>query len=289
MEACIKIERESIAPKADIRVLRLQIDTKLKWGPHVRKIQEKMSRQLMALSKISTSTWGATFAKARQVYTAVVRPAMTYGSSVWHTPSELKDTSKSLINKMSIMQNKCLRVISGAYRATSVRVLKAETQIASMRIHLDQLQAQARCRLLNDGQALLIRRACKRIKGNLQDRTGPRREKKETPGNSKQAWLTHIVPKVKIERGRLSTLHESMKSKRQLSFEPSITRLEAVVEPLEQRKMARKLENVQKQSDVTNTSTERENWVSSHSTTRRPNKGTKLADHSNKIQKNWSR
>ena len=93
------------------------------------------------------------------------------------------------------MQNKCLRVISGAYRATPVKVLEAETQIAPMGIHLDQLQALARCRLRNDGQALLIRRACKRIKGHLQGRTGPRREKKVTPGDSKQAWLTHIVPK----------------------------------------------------------------------------------------------
>lgn len=33
----------------------------------------------MALTKISTSTWAATSVKARQIYTAVVRPVMTYG------------------------------------------------------------------------------------------------------------------------------------------------------------------------------------------------------------------
>ena len=48
------------------------------------------------------------------------------------------------------MQNKCLRVVSEAYRATSVNVLKIETQIALMNIHLNQLQTQAKSRLRND-------------------------------------------------------------------------------------------------------------------------------------------
>ena len=85
------------------------------------------------------------------------------------------------------MQNKCLRVISEAYRITSMKILEIETQIASMRIHLNQLQTLIRCRLRNDDQALLIRRACKRIKDHLQDRTKSRREKKVTSRDSKQA------------------------------------------------------------------------------------------------------
>lgn len=53
----------------------LQIGTKLKWRPHVKKIQGKMATQTRPLTKITTSTWGATFARARHVYCAVVRPA----------------------------------------------------------------------------------------------------------------------------------------------------------------------------------------------------------------------
>ena len=68
MAASINIASTEIEPKTDIRVLGLQIDTKLKWGPHVRKTQKKMVKKSMALTKISTSTWGVTFTKARQVY-----------------------------------------------------------------------------------------------------------------------------------------------------------------------------------------------------------------------------
>lgn len=74
----------------------VQLDTKLKWHAHVREEEKKMTKQTLALAKIATSTWGVTFARARHVYTAVVRPAMTYGSAVWHAPKEVKGLAKSL-------------------------------------------------------------------------------------------------------------------------------------------------------------------------------------------------
>ena len=83
------------------------------------------------------------------------------------------------------MQNKCLRIISDVYKVTSVRVLKIETHIVSMKVYLNQLQAQIRCRLRNDDQTQLIHSACKRIKDKLQDRTESRRDKKETSRNNK--------------------------------------------------------------------------------------------------------
>lgn len=88
MQATINIVNNTVSPRTDIRVLGLQIDTALKWGPQIKKVQERMIKQSMAPTKISASTWGAFFARARQVYTAVVRPAITYESTVWHTPKD---------------------------------------------------------------------------------------------------------------------------------------------------------------------------------------------------------
>ena len=64
MFTVIQIENNIIKPKTDIRILGLQIDSKLKLGAHTRKIKEKMTKQSRALTKISTSTWGATLLKA---------------------------------------------------------------------------------------------------------------------------------------------------------------------------------------------------------------------------------
>lgn len=117
-----------------------------------------MVTQILALSKIATSAWGASFARARQVYSAVVRPAMTYGATVWHSPLGTKDARKGAVDKMVILQIKCLRIMAGAYKATPVEVLHAETLIPPMQEHLDQLQAKARSRLKISGQAAFIRK-----------------------------------------------------------------------------------------------------------------------------------
>ena len=142
MSATVTINTQIIKLKSNIRVLGLQINIRLKWGAHIQKIQKKMINQSMALTKISTSTWGATFSKAKQICIAVVHPAMTYGLSVWHTPKDVKKSSSS--NKLAILQNKYLWTIARAFKATLILVLKAETFIAPIDIHLDQLQAKAR-------------------------------------------------------------------------------------------------------------------------------------------------
>jgi hypothetical protein len=56
MTVTINIDFITIISKIDIRVLRLQIDIKLRWESHVRKIQKKMISQFMTLSKILIST-----------------------------------------------------------------------------------------------------------------------------------------------------------------------------------------------------------------------------------------
>ena len=189
MQATINIANNVVKPKTDIRVLGLQIDTALKWGPHIRKIQEKMTKQTLALTKLSTSTWGATFVRARQIYTAVVRPAITYGSTVWHTPSELRG-SKTLEKKLSIIQNKCLRSIAGAYRATPIPVLEAETYISPLILHLDRLQRNARNRMRHFKQ---VRNSCKKIVEKLRGARGRKRTVTSTPGVLKSAWATSTL------------------------------------------------------------------------------------------------
>ena len=56
MGASINIVGNEVSPKPEVKVLGLHIDTALKWGPHIKKTQEKMIKQTMALIKISTFT-----------------------------------------------------------------------------------------------------------------------------------------------------------------------------------------------------------------------------------------
>lgn len=88
MAAKVDLGAHQIVPKAQLKVLGLWTDGELQWGPHIKKVQTKMTTQTMALTKVAASTWGATLNKARQAYTAIVRPVVTYGASVWHSPRE---------------------------------------------------------------------------------------------------------------------------------------------------------------------------------------------------------
>lgn len=94
---------------------------------------------------------------------AAVRPAITYGSTVWYAPSGVKDAEKGTAGKLEIIQNRCLRVVAGAYKAMPLEVIQAKPMIPPMQEYLNQLQAKARSHLGTNGQAAFIRKQCKQV------------------------------------------------------------------------------------------------------------------------------
>ena len=181
-----------MSPKNNIRILGIQIDTKLTWGPHIRKVEDKMTRQTAALTRLTTSTWGASFAQAKRIYSAVVRPAITYGSSTWHTPSSEKGASKTMQRKLAVIQNKCLRVVAGAFKATPIEALEKETHTPPMHLHLDRLAGMAQERRRVTGMDTIIKKACQNIKTKLKSKRGRRRNVGHTPGERKSEWVDSL-------------------------------------------------------------------------------------------------
>ncbi|PQE16127.1 reverse transcriptase protein [Rutstroemia sp. NJR-2017a BBW] len=55
---------------------------------------------------------------------------------VWHTPSD-KDKAKRVTARLQGIQNKCLRTIVGAYRATSISWLEVEKYIPPIDLYLN--------------------------------------------------------------------------------------------------------------------------------------------------------
>ena len=109
-----------------------------------------METYINALLRTTALTWGATFIRAKQIYNAVIQPAIAYGAAIWHTPT-LIEGQKSLkpikaAIKLAKVQNKCLRAIAGAYRATPTSVLEVETLIPLLDLYLNEriLAFQAR-------------------------------------------------------------------------------------------------------------------------------------------------
>lgn len=187
MEASIKIGSVIKTPTTAVRVLEVQIDTKLKWGPHLKFIQSKMITQTLALSRLTTSTWGVCFAKARHVYNAVIRPAITFGSSIWHSPCGAPDSIKKTDKLLNDIQRECLRVVSGGFRATPQPIIEVETHMMPINLHLAHLQARTRKRLAEHGHNDRIETYCERIKRKLIPTKGRRRRQiTATPAKRKR-------------------------------------------------------------------------------------------------------
>jgi hypothetical protein len=100
MTITIKIDSNPIQSKIDIQVLDVQIDTRLKLDLHVRKIQEKMTKQIMILKKLSIFIWKTIFRKTRMLYIFVVHSTLTCDVFVWHM---LKNKKSRMINKLAII------------------------------------------------------------------------------------------------------------------------------------------------------------------------------------------
>jgi len=82
LQAYVQLDGTEKQPLPNIRVLRVWLDTKLRWLVYFREVQKKANAQTGALTRISASTWGVSFTRARQVYVVVVRPALAYRAGV---------------------------------------------------------------------------------------------------------------------------------------------------------------------------------------------------------------
>jgi len=91
---------------------------------------------MQSLQRLCKSTWGASFQKARHLYTAVVRPAMVYGAKVWMTPGGVPGYKKGITRPLEKMQNQALRHIAGAYKSVPEAILQKETEILLLYLYI---------------------------------------------------------------------------------------------------------------------------------------------------------
>jgi len=196
-QASLTLPGITIQPKDEVRVLGIWLDPKLRWGAHIRKTITKADHQLRGLQAVAASTWGATFSRARQVYTAVVRSSLTHGAGVWHAPTQGDRTSsKGVETPLDKYQNKGLRVVAGAFRATPVRALETETYIPPLNIYLDSRLATFRTRLKDTGLERIIEKQCEKLRQRLQRRRHTRQAPQRGPTRDQWAksWLEATAP-----------------------------------------------------------------------------------------------
>ena len=235
--ACITLGDTVKAPTKEVRVLGVWLDPKLKWSAHAKVVNQKGIIALAGLQRIVASTWGASFARARLLFSAVVRPTLAYGAGVWCN----MEGSNSVLSRARVIQNKGLRIVTGAFRATPARELKTEAFIGPFDIAAREARAQHIRSTYATGTGAFIKQECQYVCQRIWRSRGKRgqrptsapvineREKwaearKERHGVGQKAVLSEWTERWRAERGRsrwvsIASKQEPSKSRLQLHQE----------------------------------------------------------------------
>jgi hypothetical protein len=178
------------------RVLEMQLDIKFKWDSHVKKIHEKMTTQMLALTRLIASMWKVCFKKTRHVYTAIVRSIITYEFSTWHALHERLNSFMKLIKNLIDLQKQNLRTVCDAFKTTFHQLLDVETQISLIELYLTLLQTKSRMRLHEKEHNIFTKAHCNKIKRKLTiARERKRRATNETSKKRKRKWFDKLCAK----------------------------------------------------------------------------------------------
>ena len=122
----IKIDGQVIKHEPTPRLLGVTFDRTLCFGPHVNTIVKAATSKLKILAKLSYSDWGCNKSDLFRIYQAVVRSKMDYAGPAWQPW-----LSETQMDKLEVVQNKALRLVTGQTKSTRIEPLRCEAATTS--------------------------------------------------------------------------------------------------------------------------------------------------------------
>jgi len=139
MTISLHIENLIIKLKLNVQVLEVQLNMKLQWDSHLHQIEAEHVIKMLMLSRLKIFIWKTTFAKARQIYSAMIRLRMTFEASIWHQRNKEEKLS-SMKWRLKTLQNQALCHVINVFRKVNIETLKVETYTFLLHVHLNKLQ-----------------------------------------------------------------------------------------------------------------------------------------------------
>ncbi len=181
-----------------VRVLKMQIDIKLKWKIYVKNIQKKMIIQTLTLSRLIVFIWETCFVKARLIYKTIIKFAVIYASIFWHASHDRSNNVVDTTTKFIKMQQQCLKMISDNFKAMSTQILEIEIFVEFIQLHLAHLQIKFRQRMKKKQHDAFVFNFCNRIKNRLMTQRDRRRRRiAKTSNEKKQKWSAKLMKKMR--------------------------------------------------------------------------------------------
>jgi hypothetical protein len=75
-----------LAPATRLRTLGVWLDPALRWSAHREAAKTKAKTRLLAITRLTQSTWGARLPQSRHLLAVVLKPVATYSQIAWFDP-----------------------------------------------------------------------------------------------------------------------------------------------------------------------------------------------------------
>ena len=125
----ITIDGHTLSYSKDVRYLGVILDQKLNWTKHVDTVTSKATASLYTAQRAVGKSWGISAITTKWLYKSVIIPAVSYGSLIWAI-----QPNKTILNRLSKLQNLSTRTIIQCPRYTSQRTMEIAT--GSLPLHL---------------------------------------------------------------------------------------------------------------------------------------------------------
>ena len=103
----VSLDGVSLEQVSHERFLGIELDNKLKWSAHISNVANRVSKQIGILTQVRRF---ASQKVLKLIYNSFIQPHLSYGIALWG------DTSGSGLARLNRLQNKAIRIITGAGR-----------------------------------------------------------------------------------------------------------------------------------------------------------------------------
>ena len=125
-----------------LKYLGITITKRLTWSEHVKNKNKECG---FLLNKIRTAIgrdWGLSPDKLLWIYTAIIRPGITYGALVW-----AHDINTTVEHKLDQIQRRALVAICKPYKSVTTRAMEAIIGIPPIKLYLQECGLVSRFRV----------------------------------------------------------------------------------------------------------------------------------------------
>ena len=103
MKISIALKKHQINASIDFRILKIQLNFKLRWRSHLRQIEMKLINKHSVVSMIENFTWNISLIISRQKYIVIEKSIIVHDVVVWYTSSNIKNSRKKIVFKLKII------------------------------------------------------------------------------------------------------------------------------------------------------------------------------------------